>query len=524
MAVPPPLPEPPRPNAPVTQAIIVVLAGVILLGALAMHERQWVAGQPWTRALITPDMRLDLPDALTVWARQVPHEALPENDPLFQAMEQLRDIEGAETVLEIFQPEHILALELDEEALQPLLLDGRLPEPGQPELLAGPLARFDAFTLDSVEFTVVGRLKPAVSGFVFAYLLPLHEGVAEHFTEAVGATEGSLLLDGMDRIDEVSALLESPADTAAVDAVETSTAPAPRPEVLGGQAPTRPLYAMGVFLGLVMVALGGAVAHQRLFLRWKEHAPEVFQGILQETLRLRGLFVGMHALFYGIFFGSMLFGLSAPLLNYWIIHYIGSMFRDGALSYIGDAYASGDILMASLTTFYNNYVVQTLLLTFALSFPPLALGVLKTVLSFLIVGFAMAPHWIGTASGMTFHSITIALELEAYIVACFAVVAWATRLFSMMGDRLKHELLSGGMLLLAALLLTFALGLHPYLSACFAGGVWSIRLLRIAAERALPELVLSLRMLVGAMVLTGVMLAIAAVYEATTIILFRPLL
>ncbi|MBI2432842.1 MAG: stage II sporulation protein M [Candidatus Hydrogenedentes bacterium] len=442
-------------------ALVFICSGIVMLGVISALESHQLAAEPWTDALVTPDAVLETQGAISVRARRLPIER-KEDDPLNIILSQLEGTEGLEGAVEALQPEHVLAVDLPVHELAPLLAEGRLPDPGKREALAGVLARFPRFTLDGETFEVVGRLKPTVSGFIFAYLLPLTPEVAPYFAEEHGATRGSLLLDGLPRFDEL--FPES------MDEKEV-------PDALGGQLLTKPAYAWTSFWALLLVACGSVLAHRRLFRAWVHGAPEVFRDILRETVRAKRLFLGMHLLLYGVFFGSILAGMSQPLLNYWMTHFIGSTFREGGLRYIGDAYASGNIALAALATFYNNYVVQTLLFTFAISVLGVPLGVIKTALSFLTVGFVMAPIWAGAASGMTFHCITMALELEAYIVACFAVTLWPLRVLrAIVGNDTRREFLA------------------------------------------------AVRMFVGAMVLSGVMLALAALYEATTIILLRPLL
>lgn len=492
LSLPPPLPILPERERILPRMIlplVLIVCGSVTLGVVSLRESRWMADQPWADALVVVNDETEDRDAIPVWVRRLADDQLPEDEDsaeLLRAMEQweiLRDFRMA------MKPEHVIAVEMSTNELAPLLASGRLPEAGKPEVLAGGLARFEEFKLGDLSFKVVGRLKPSVSGFVFAYLLPYHANFAAVLDETAGAERGYLLLDGVSRIDELFPPEKTPSaeGKASEDAEQKPETPDAdgntqqdseeklETAFIGGQVPTPAAFLWTSFLALTLVAVGGALLHLRLFQYWSVGAPEVFQGVLRETMRFRGLFLGMHVVLYGAFFGSMLASIQFPLLNYWMTYYIGSVFRDGGLGYIGDAYASRNILHATLATFFNNYIVQTLFLTFFTSVIPLALGFVKTLLSFITAGFVMAPVWAGSASGLVFHCITIILELEAYIVAAFAVVAWPIRLFR-------------------------------------------------AAFQPSPgtELMLAVRAFVGAMVLTGVMLGIAAFYEATTLILLRP--
>ena len=101
-------------------------------------------------------------------------------------------------------------------------------------------------------------------------------------------------------------------------------------------------------------------------------------------------------------------------------------------------------------------------------------GLFKNLLSFGFVGFVMTPLWTGSAAQNTYHSITLTLELEAYVVVTFAVCA------------LPIRVVRG-----------------------WQSGEWATQYLA------------GLRIIVGAVALAGIMLTIAAVYEATTLILLH---
>jgi hypothetical protein len=346
------------------------------------------------------------------------------------------------------------------------LASGRFPHRGAPEVLAGDLAGDAPFILDGIPFTVVGRLHQGVSGFLYAYLLPDDPAHASLFADPEETTTGWLHPEGIRAFR--SLVLEDPPESE----LEEEDAVG-RLEPMGGQIRTLPSVVWASFLGLLVIAFGGALLHGRLYARLSNPPTPLFGPLLQETVRRPALFWGLHFGLYGVFFSAMALGARMPLINYRMTEYISSLFIEGELEYIGSAYASGDILDAALATLFNNYVVQTLGLTFLISVPPLALGVLKNALSFGLVGFGMTPLWAGSSSGYVYHSLTMILELEAYILACFVVVVWAIRLFRAM-----------------------------------------------SMYDATSEIRSSLHIFAGGVILTGAMLFFAALYEATTLILF----
>ncbi len=447
-----------RPARGLKGPVALALFGALMLAILGVLEDRWAASQPWIDALVFPGTIIEKEGRIPLWTREVERsKAEPSEDPLQAALKTLLETEGLEA--EGALPEYVVAAELEPETLAPLLASGRLPEPGRPEVLAGDLADETPFMLDGVPFTVTGRLRGSVSGFSIDYLLPYDPALERFFSEAAGATRGSLFIDGLRRVEELLPATKS-------------EKPLKSPEYTGGQTRTPALYAWAAWLGLLLVAAGGVTAYRRVFVRLSHYPSLVLGPIIHETTHRPRLFAALHILMYPTFFGAMAAGLYLPELNYRLTEYLGFVFTQGDLSYIGDAYASGDILKATGATFLNNYVVQTLGLTFAISLFPIPLGVLKTLVSFGMVGFGMAPLWYGAAAGYAYHSITMVLELEAYVLACFTITVWPIR--------------------------------------------WWRTLTGPAPGR---EFLYNLRLFLGGALLAGIMLAIAALYEATTLIL-----
>ncbi len=451
--------EPFRPVRGIKGPVALALLGVLVLAILGVLEDHWADSQPWIDALVFPGTVIEKEGRVPLWTRDVERAAAaPSDDPLQAALKTLLETEGLGEGGS--PPEYVMAIEMPPETFAPLLASGRLPEPGRPEVLAGNLADESPFTLDGVAFTVTGRLRGCVSGFTIDYLLPYDPALEHFFSEAAGARRGSLFVDGMRRIEELAPATESAKRLKS-------------PDFSGGQIRTPALYAWAAWMGLLLVAAGGVTAYRRVFVRLSQYPSLTLGPIIQETVHRPRLFAALHILMYPTFFGAMAAGLCLPELNYRLTEYLGYVFTQGELSYVGDAYASGDILKATGATFLNNYVVQTLGLTFAISIFPIPLGVLKTLVSFGMVGFGMAPLWYGAAAGYAYHSITMVLELEAYVLACFTVTVWP---------------------------------IH-----------WWRTLTGPAPGR---EFFLNLRLFLGGALLAGIMLALAALYEATTLILF----
>jgi len=456
-----------------------ILGGLLLivlccLGLLyiAVVERNWLDAETWSDAIARIDDAPAPEGAIPARFRRLPADSLPPETPLVAAIrEQLATVsvgeeedDSSEVMLDLIGvnlAEMLIMMHAEDADLAKVLDSGRLPRRGHPEVLRGDLARADSFTLDGVAFKVTGRLKASMGGSAFAYLLPEDPALAvAHFSADKGARPGWYATDPS-AID-IPKIFEQTGESTA----------APQAEQPVAQTRTRTAYAAGSYLALIAGAIGGYLLHRGIFTRLQYRS--AFCSAVVASPRL---FAGMHLLLYGSFFFAMLRGAQLPLNNVAVSQFVYGQFTTGGLQYVGDAYASGNVLHAAFATFQNNYFMQTFLFTFVLSIVPLALGILKTLLSFVLVGFTMVPIWTGTADGYSFHSITMVLELEAYIVACFVVVLWTRACY-----RAAFHTLTG------------KVGRESFGTA-----------IRIYAEGIL---------------LTGIMLAVAGLYEALTLITF----
>lgn len=462
--------------------LVVIVVGMAHLWFAAREDAAALRDAPWENAVLLFETPRNLPvlETLPVRVRRVRRDAPLRDDFRLNLLGGLLGWDRFEGTVRLTDPEWVFAADLPGHRLAPLLESGRLPVPGAPEVLAGDLARMEPFQVDGQTFQVVGRLKRSASVFLFAYLLPHGTAFAASFSPARGARTGLLVEDGSRLFEEdlLPELYSEPAATAPETAsAERGTEPAGGepplvlPNYHGGILRSPDDVALRAMTGLFATALGGACFLFCLFL-WMHAGHSVLaRPFLGEVRRRSSLFLEMHLFFYGVFFFTMWFALENPLLAYRLKLYIEMAFSQGGVGHVGAAYDSGSIAQAAWMTFYNNYIEQTLLLTFLISLVPIPLGLVKNLLSFLLIGGAMAPIWSGSAAMFMVHVFTMVLELEAYILACFAITAWPLTLFT---------------------------------------GIWSRRLLDSLKRGVL--------MLLSAMVVTGVLLAAAALYEALTLI------
>ena len=414
----------------------------------------------------------DIPDDMPtlenypIKARRVEREIPLEDDLAFTLLETAVGWDRFDQPVRLSDPELLIAIDVPREIQEELLDSGRLPEPGQPEVLAGSLARNADFEIDGIKFKVTGRLAASVSGFLFSYMLPNPHGFDNLFPGGPQTASGLLVVPGDILIDR-GILPENPyltnveqepeeesTETAAIAAEEDDENAIAVPAFTGGMLLCTVVVSKVCIFGMLLAALGGVVAYYFLFRLLHSHRYRIFFPFFDMIVARPKLYWTMHILLYGVFFFSIYTSINNPLLTYRISQYIQAVFSQGDLDYIGDAYASGDILRAAGATFYNNYIEQTLVFTFLISLFPIPLGLLKNMASFSLVGSALAPLWSGTSQAYVLHSITMVLELQAYILACFAITAWPLHLIRGVrnGQTLVHIKSGLAMLLWAALL------------------------------------------------------------------------
>jgi hypothetical protein len=442
--------------------IAVLLVGVALIGAAAWAEAILVKNQPWENALLVPDAALpaDSTGLIPVVARRLPLELPPSIQSFIDRVRAaFPDAKEEIDRLQLDKGERVVLLSPPVDTLTPLLASGRLPVPGMPEAVAGDLASRSTFDLDGASFSVVGRLQRGVAGLAYAYVIPKNPAMQQHFTAESGATKGWIDPEGFKRLEED----------------ETYLAGENVPEMVGGLVRSPSVIAALVLAGLCLVACAGSVLQVRVLRRASARAPSFLRAVLLEIAQRPALLIFVHAALYGVFFIMMLVAFRYQAAEIRITSLVRDEFAKGELSYIGNAYASGDILRAAAATFFQNYVVATLLFTLLPSLILPFAGLLKNLLSFAVVGFVMAPVWTGSAAKLVYHSITMALEMEAYIMATFVVIVWPLRIFK---------------------------GL--------AGGAFP------------DQLAQALRIVLSGALLAGIMLAIAALYEAATLIILSP--
>lgn len=393
-------------------ALAFVVAGMVLLAVVGTIEAVALKNVPWRDSVILLTEEAPADHGIEAKVRPIDTSNLPANP----AMELARADAAIQSTLKQFgldQPkrEHVVTVSLQEEAWQELLASGRLPTPGSPEVLAGQLTRFDRFTLGGTIFHVVGRIREEAPAFTFCYALPADPAFDALFASD-DSRSGWLYRDGLHR--------DSNRIMAAAKEGKST-------ELLGGYGRIPALWTVAAIVGLIVVTLGGMLFVVQGLFWWEPHSPALIRPVLTELHLRSGLYLGLHVLGYGAWFLFMFLALAYPRLNYFLISIVARLFVSGDLQHVGAAYASESILHAAYATFYQNFVTATLVGTILVSLVIPFWGVFKNLLSFSVLGFAMAPLWADSTMRYVYHSITIVLELEAYTLASFIICVWPLR-------------------------------------------------------------------------------------------------
>lgn len=441
-----------------------VLFGVLILLGVAAYERVTLRDTPGTRIIYSVEGDVPWAGTLPIIVGCIPMSNFPSIDTFVtNAIEnalpsRVEEIEANFEALGMRDTEAFMVIDLEVDDFSELIESGRVPARGMHEVLAGVHARLDTFTLNGEEYRVVGRLRRSAVGLHFAYLLPRDLESEDEIGALPGATRGWLDLDAGSTPEEVTVLEEG----------------GEKMSVIRHRIPTESTVTLGAMTGLLMVAFFGMLAHLSVFRILLSRRCGPLRPALRVFLQYPKMVLVMHVLLYGSFFGTMLLAYANPILQMWVYNLIQTAFEEGSIAYVKEAYASGNVFRAAWATYVNNFLIQTVLLTVGISLVMPMIGVLKTTLSFVVVGLGMVPAWVGDTGMYSFHSITMTLELEAYIFACVCVV---------------------------------------YFWYCFGVG-----LLR---KRFVERMNDGFRVLGSGTLLAGIMLAIAGFYEAVTLILAR---
>ncbi|MGA2061038.1 MAG: hypothetical protein ABSG67_11200 [Thermoguttaceae bacterium] len=313
----------------------------------------------------------------------------------------------------------ILSPDFKQRFAENMLDSGRLPEPGTKEVLADPhTAGRDRIMVGDEILTVVGALKKTDS-----LQLDACYAADDPAMRSILEKNGESLVDGY---------LISSDDLKKIKDLKKQF---PRKEltaVTGLQRMNKTAY-YNYALGVLLFLLGGSGLLIRIYLFAARRITNAWIGApLAEISRHWKLFSLMHAVYFGLFLIGMLVIYEAPLLQDFMLTVIGGQIESesGPLGVAGMAYESRNVAVAAVVTLLINFFAGSLLVITLPSVIVPGIGVLMAVFRATMWGILLAPSYMVLAWGMLFHSGTLLLEGEGYILAAFFALLVPIYLFS----------------------------------------------------------------------------------------------
>lgn len=393
--------------------------GFVAMGASLSASR--LAEAPLARAMLVTgvDQPVENASPVRVW--------VPEKPPFVPKGFVADFAAGLRQEFGLDEPARVVVVPDAAGVLAEHLRSGRMPQPGAGETLAGALLDGDTLTLGDTTFRVTGRLDRRVAGLSDVYVVPddprweaSPEGVAETKT-------GWFLRDGFD---------VKP---------ETRRAWATDPDVSMSGGSTVVSAATWRFLygGTLLAAVGCALAQVALFAWLAVRRCGWFRPMFRVFRERPVVCAVVHALHWGILFAAYAFAAADPVANTRIGARMYGMFADSSFGTVIAAYEAGDVLLASLWTWLWNFGVGTFGTAMLPSLVIPAFALFKNLLSLGMVGYLVAPLMDGQSAVYVLHSVTVAVEVQAYIYAAVACVLWPVFIVRAALERRAGLLLDG---------------------------------------------------------------------------------
>jgi len=416
-----------------TAGLLLVALGIAFLILAANRETATKAEVSYSAGAVGLNFEAPITPAYPLKARSLG----PIVDPATAALLGESEREAMDGSI-LFRGYSVYLAEIPPEIIKDMLASGRAPDPGAAEVVAGPLAADGPITIDDQQFDVVGILDRRTSGLVAAYILPNHPTWAPLFSN--------------DQVQEgwyATSVLDDAGPEELADQAQESNG-----MIIGGNYPATPFAMVMASLGLALVAVGGALFQVRLLQVANRRWRTIFSPIIDAFAQHPVLFIGTHSALYGLLIAMTAAAAGNPLLNLGVVELFSYQFQEGGLQHVAAAYESGNVPMAALYTWAFNYFFATLLMSV---FPSLIVpgwAFLKNAATFALVGFGLAPIWPQTIDQFSWHSITMTLELEAYVIVSFAAIMVPVKaLQGLQRNEFANGLLDGYRILASAALL-----------------------------------------------------------------------
>lgn len=322
-----------------------------------------------------------------------------------------------------FQEKVILYPELAADFSTEMLQWGQLPAKDTDEVLAGYAAsNKDEIGVDGRVLKVVGRLKKGVRVFANSYLI-------------AGGAAAEELFDPDDNAVQSVYILRLPREQLTDSKVREQFKKAfPKPQFTLHAAFTRtqPAAFLIYIGGMALLLVGGCLAFFKLYCILADRIQNKWLRLpLMEIRKYGRLFVAMNLLYFGTVVLSMLIAYAATEFQFCLLAMIKSQVTGGSgpLALAGKAYMSKNVLVAALTTFAINFPLGSLL---CLTLPSIIIpgsGALLAGLRATAWGLLLSPSFSGISGPMVPHSVTLLLEGHAYVIATFFAVLIPVYLF-----------------------------------------------------------------------------------------------
>jgi hypothetical protein len=304
------------------------------------------------------------------------------------------------------------------------LKEGRMPEPGRNEILAGPESREgDHLNVSGRMLNVVGVLKPSVALFADIYLVPAHDSLGQLFPEGDSSVDRAEVIRlnerefGDPKVHAEVAEAFSPQKFALITP-NVRTDRTPFYVYLGGQALFL-LGGTGLLIGLYRW-LAGRVG-------WS-----VLKAPLQEMARRPRLLWGVHLAYFGLYvLGAIIIQGFPDLHTVMMAAVQGELSSQGKgpLAIAGRAYGTGNMFYAALVTFLINFPLGSFAMISLPSMIVPGCGVLLATFRATVWGLLLGPSIVSLTWGMLAHTGTLLLEGEGYILATFFALLIPVYLF-----------------------------------------------------------------------------------------------
>jgi hypothetical protein len=293
------------------------------------------------------------------------------------------------------------------------LASGRMPRPGTDEILAG----FDAPHKEVLEawgwrLTVVGVLDRSVALFAKGYVVPGDAADKDLFEASGGEVSDGYILrltahEAVQPAMRKRLVAAFPAAKFRVEAGTVRVAPGPYYLYLGGMA---------------LLFLGGSALFIRLYGWLAGVIPFAWLRAPLEAARAwPRLLAGLHGLIFGTLIVAAALVYLVPPVQDFLLAAIGQVIASGRgpLGVAGKAYLGGSIPWAAAVTLAVNFFIGSLAYITLSSIVIPGIGVVGTVFRGLMIGVLLAPSMLALSTSMLPHSLTVLVEMEAYVLAAF---------------------------------------------------------------------------------------------------------